>query len=84
MHGNKKQFETFLGYAMRIKPATVIIGGELAPKNIGIDTRNSKYINAQRNFLGNDFPALVGHLKQGLPSIIGNTIPLFSITEAKI
>lgn len=67
MHGNKRQFETFLEYAVQIKPATVIIGGDIAPKNIGIDTRNSKYIDAQRTFLGNDLPALIGHLKQGLP-----------------
>lgn len=68
MHGNKKQFETFLKYAIQIKPATVIIGGELAPKDVTIDIKNSRYIDAQRNFLGNELPALVKPLKQSLPN----------------
>lgn len=67
MHGNKRQFEAFLEYAMQIKPATVIIGGELAPKEIGINTVNSKYIDTQRNFLENSLPALIRHLKQSSP-----------------
>lgn len=67
MHGNKKQFETFLEYAAQIKPATVIIGGELAPKDLSISARNSRYIDAQKNFLGNELPMLVKPLKQGLP-----------------
>ena len=68
MHGNKMQFEAFLEYATQTKPATVIIGGELASKDVAIDPRNSRYIDAQRNFLGNELPLLIRSLKQSLPT----------------
>ena len=77
MHGNKRQFETFLEYAMQIKPATIIMAGELAPKDVSIDIRNARYIDSQRNFLANELPALVRGFKQSSPDtkvfvIVGN------------
>lgn len=68
MHGNKSQFETFLDYAIKIKVATIIIGGDLAPKNSFIDPRNSRYIDSQRKFLENDLPELIKYLKKGSPN----------------
>ena len=67
VHGNRNQLKTFVEYALRAKPATVIIGGELAPSNTRIDTANSRYIDAQRTFLEQDFPEMILPLKKGLP-----------------
>lgn len=68
MHGNKRQFETFVEYALQIKPATVIIAGEIPPKSAVLDTRDTRYIDAQTRFLSEDLPALIKPLKEGLPN----------------
>lgn len=67
MHGNKRQFETFLEYATQVRPQTVIIGGELAPKDVNINPRDARYIEAQRRFLADELPKLIGDFKQVSP-----------------
>lgn len=65
MHGNEKQFKTFVDYALEIKPSVIIIGGELPPKGgrFVIDD----YIGMQRKFISERLPELLKPIKQGLP-----------------
>ena len=73
LHGNRKQYELLVEFALQTKPATIIIGGDLAPKKAEL----SEYLSLQRRFLENDLPALIRPLKHALPDtnvfiILGN------------
>ena len=63
MHGNEKQYETFVEYALENKPGVVIIGGELPPK--GRITEG--YPKMQRDFLSQRLPTLLLPIKENHP-----------------
>ncbi|MGV8086971.1 MAG: metallophosphoesterase family protein [Candidatus Woesearchaeota archaeon] len=66
VHGNEKQLRALVDYALDVKPSTVIIAGEIAPKDMPFE-ESGIYIKAQRYFLSNTLPKLMERLKSQLP-----------------
>ncbi len=64
-HGNIKQLKALVEYALEVRPKTVILAGELTPKDESV--QSPKYISAQRRFLEQDLPQIVRKLKEKLP-----------------
>ncbi len=65
VHGNTKQLKALVDYALGVRPDTIIIAGELAPKEKRLGT--PQYIDSQRRFLQDNFPEIVRSLKVQLP-----------------
>ena len=66
MHGNEAQFRALVDYILEVKPATIVIGGELPPKGGGFV--RDDYIGMQRKFLIERLPELLKPIKHGLPA----------------
>ena len=64
VHGNKHQFSSLVNYAKEIAPDTIIIAGEIAPKN----QPHASYIKHQRRFLEKEMPKLLRPIKENLPN----------------
>lgn len=63
IHGNEVQYRKLVDYAIRTCADFVIIGGDIAPKNINEDF----IITDQRLFLEEDLPALLQPLREKSP-----------------
>lgn len=66
IHGNLGQLRALVGYAVQSRPRTVIIAGELAPKNENIFS--PRFISSQRKFLETDLTKMIKLLKEHLPT----------------
>ncbi len=66
-HGNVGQLKALVEYALEVRPRTVILAGELTPKDE--DVQSPKHITAQRKFLQSDLPRIMRKLKDQLPDI---------------
>jgi uncharacterized protein len=64
LHGNEVQYQKLLGYAQQISADCVIIGGDIAPKNLPMAT----FIAGQRRFLRDRLPQLLQPLKDKSPA----------------
>lgn len=60
IHGNEVQCKKLVKYAKKISPYAIIIGGDIAPKGLPIET----YIEAQRKFLEHELPEIFLPLKE--------------------
>jgi len=60
LHGNQAQYEAVISYALTNSIDAIIIGGDLAPK----DLPGQSYIQGQREFLEFTLPRLVAPLPQ--------------------
>lgn len=63
LHGNEIQYKKLVEYAIKNFANGVIIGGDIAPKNLP----KEEFISSQRTFLKNKLPMLLGPLKAKLP-----------------
>lgn len=67
IHGNIAQFNTLFSYASKINSKTIIVGGDIAPKEEEISLSNPAYIEEQRRFLVDELPRLVRNFKKHSP-----------------
>ena len=63
LHGNETQYQKLIKYAIDKSANSIIIGGDIAPKE---DSQN--YMENQRKFIQNELPKLILPLKQQLPN----------------
>jgi len=63
VHGNEKQLRAFAEHAVEIGAQTIILGGEIAPKDAPFEA----YIRVQRDFLSVTLPGMLSDLKRSLP-----------------
>lgn len=63
LHGNEGQYGRLVRHALKISADSVIIGGDIAPKDFPSDT----FITGQRLFLEKRLPELLRPLRQSLP-----------------
>lgn len=55
IHGNESQYRRLVDYAIQNHADALIIGGDIAPKDLPL----GKYIGAQRRFLAERLPKLL-------------------------
>ncbi len=59
LHGNETQYEKLVEHALDVSADSIIIGGDVAPKNLGFN----RIVSGQRNFLENKLPKLLSPLE---------------------
>jgi hypothetical protein len=73
VHGNEVQYQKLLDHAVEIFADSIVLGGDITPKNLSDET----IINGQRQFLDKRLPKILSPLKRKLPNsrvflILGN------------
>ncbi|MBU1198218.1 MAG: metallophosphoesterase [Nanoarchaeota archaeon] len=63
IHGNMNQFEKLVDYAINVSADSLVLGGDIAPKDLPSD----KFISGQRSFLENDLQDIIYMFKKALP-----------------
>ena len=64
LHGNEVQYRKLIDYAIETSVDSLIIGGDLAPKNYRLE----EFITGQRYFFENKLPEFFSKLKQEIPN----------------
>jgi uncharacterized protein len=62
LHGNEGQFKKLFDYAKGVDADSIIIGGDIAPKD-----QREQYIQTQRDFLDKRLPAIIKDFKEDSP-----------------
>jgi len=63
IHGNKIQYSKLTKFAQKVSPDSILIGGDIAPKNFYHDD----FIKGQEKFFQKDFQTIMKKLKQKSP-----------------
>ncbi len=63
LHGNEVQYRKLVNYALKTSADSIIIGGDIAPK----DFPDEDFIGGQRRFLEQRLPELLSPVKKKLP-----------------
>lgn len=70
IHGNEIQYEKLVNYALQVNAKSVIIGGDILPKNLPVEN----FIQGQKKFIKNNMRKIFSFLKDKIPVylIMGN------------
>ena len=64
LHGNELQYKKLVDYSIKISADSIVIGGDIAPKNF----QPKQFVDGQRYFLQEKLPGLLSPLKKSLPN----------------